>query len=137
MVGDRKALKKSKLSKLLSLAIVLPVGLVLVTFFVQNRHDVGLSFWPLPLRLEIPLAAVIVGTLVVGVVWGGLASWLASGGGRRRGRDAARRAEQAEAETRRLKDQIARLEAEAREVKAAARATPAETPPALPPADAA
>jgi len=131
-------LKKSKLTKILSLAVVLPVGVVMVTFAVVNRHAVSLDFWPLNQSLDVPLSAVLMGTLMIGVAWGGIASWLAAGAARWRAREATRRAERAEAENRGLKDRVSRLEAEVQ----GAKATPAdvregEARAALPPADAA
>lgn len=111
-------MKKTKVAKFLSLLVVLPAGLVLVTFAVVNRHAAAIDFWPLPFKVDAPLSVVLMIALVAGVIWGGAASWLASGVTRRRGREAARRAEQSDDEARRLKERVARLEAQIRDAKA-------------------
>ncbi len=130
-------MKKTKLTKVLTLVIVAPVGLLLVNFSVINRHQVLVDFWPLPSSLHIPLSAIILGALVIGVIWGGLASWFAAGTGRRRARDAARRADSAEAEARQLKDRVSRLETEVQGAKKTETADNTRPVPALPPANAA
>ena len=128
-------MKKSKVAKALSLMLVLPAGLVLITFAVVNRGPITIDFWPLPMDMQAPLSAMLLLSLIVGVIWGGVASWLAAGTGRRRARDNAQRANQAESESRDLKSRVARLETEVRDAKAPAK-TPSG-PPALPPANAA
>ena len=128
-------MKKLKVAKVLSLVLVLPAGMVLVTFAVVNRGPVTIDFWPLPMDMQAPLSAMIMLSLIVGVIWGGVASWLAAGTGRKRARDTTQRANQAESESRDLKNRVARLESEIRDAK-----TPSKTPdgpPALPPANAA
>lgn len=131
-------MKKTKVKKILFLLVALPAGLVLVAFAVVNRHAAVIDFWPLPFKVDAPLSAALMIVLVAGVVWGGAASWLASGAGRRRGREAARRAEWLDSEARRLRERVTRLEAEAREAKARSEGDAAvEPPPALPPANAA
>jgi len=131
-------LKKTKLFKALSLAVIAPVGIVLVTFSVVNRHDVPINFWPLPERVQLPLSAVVLTTLIVGVIWGGIAAWLAAGAVRRRSREAARRTDAAETEARQLKDRVSRLEADIRDTKTAEAGHLENTAaPALPPANAA
>ena len=51
-------------------------------------------------------------SLVLGVVWGSVASWLTAGARRRRAREVSRRADQAEAEIAALKDRVRLLETE-------------------------
>ena len=126
-----------KLAKACSLAIVIPVALVLVTFFVQNRHDVLLSFWPLSLRIHVPLATIMLGMLMIGVTWGGLAAWITAGKSRRRGREALRRTNQAEVTNRLLKEQVSRLEKNAQELNAANAPNVVEPSLILPPTNAA
>ena len=58
--------------------------MVLVTFAVVNRGPVTIDFWPLPMDMQAPLSAMIMLSLIVGVIWGGVASWLAAGTGRKR-----------------------------------------------------
>ena len=102
-------MKKSKVAKALSLLLVLPAGLALVTFTVVNRGPVIIDFWPLPTDMQAPLSAIILLSLIVGVFWGGVASWLAAGTARNHAREIAKRAEQSEAQSRELKDRVARL----------------------------
>ena len=129
-------MKKSKVARALSLLLVLPAGLVLVTFTVVNRGPVIIDFWPLPTDMQAPLSAVILLSLITGVIWGGVASWLAAGTARNHAREIAKRAEQAEAQSQDLKDRVARLESEVREPKAPSIAAETPTnPSALPPAN--
>jgi len=131
-------LKKLKVAKVLSLVLVLPAGMVLVTLAVVNRGPVTIDFWPLPMDMQAPLSAMIMLSLIVGVIWGGVASWLAAGTGRKRARDTVQRANRAESETRDLKNRVARLESEVRDTKASAKTSNTPVgPPALPPANAA
>ena len=131
-------MKKSKVTKILSLFLVLPAGLALVTFAAVNRGLVTIDFWPLSVVMQAPLSAVIVLLLIIGVIWGGVASWLAAGSGRKRARDTAKRAEQAETESQDLKNRLAGLKSEICDAKASIKTvkTPAG-PPALPPVNAA
>jgi outer membrane murein-binding lipoprotein Lpp len=85
--------------------------------------------------MQAPLSAMIMLSLIVGVIWGGVASWLAAGTGRKRARDTVQRANQAESESRDLKNRVARLESEVRDAKAPSKTSAG--PPALPPANAA
>ena len=50
-------MKKLKVAKVLSLVLVLPAGMVLVTFAVVNRGPVTIDFWPLPIDMQAPLSA--------------------------------------------------------------------------------
>lgn len=131
-------MKKLKVAKVLSLLLVLPAGMVLVAFAVVNRGPVTIDFWPLPMDMQAPLSAMIMLSLIVGVIWGGVASWLAAGTGRKRARDTVQRANRAESESRDLKNRVARLESEVRDTKASAKTTNTPVgPPARPPAKAA
>ena len=57
--------------------------ILLTVFAVENRHAVVV--WPLPDDVPVPLAVVIVATLVLGFLAGELAAWI---GGRRWRREA-------------------------------------------------
>ena len=106
-----------------------------MAFAVVNRGPIIIDFWPLPVDMQAPLSAVILLSLIVGVIWGGVASWLAAGTDRKRARDSAQRADQAESESRELKNRVASLESDVRGGKALAKTT--ADPSALPPANAA
>lgn len=64
--------------------VLVPLAILLVLFSVANRAPVRVSLDPIsrdaPLfSVELPLFAVILATLAVGVLIGGLATWLAQG----------------------------------------------------------
>jgi len=126
-------LKNSLFVKVPSFIALVLVGGAMIVFSVVNRHTVRLDFWPLDLAPDVRLFAVVLGVLTIGVLWGGIAAWLAGTAPRRRGRDAGRRAEAAETEVRALKQRISRVEGELSELRRASKISL----PALPPADAA
>lgn len=76
--------------------------MVAVVFTIANRELVTLDFWPFELSLRAPLFVVLLASLFVGLLIGGLAVWLSAGRTRRRGRQARRRVEQLERELARL-----------------------------------
>ena len=97
--------------------ILVPAGLVLVTFSVVNRHVVPLDFWPFPISMRLPLSVAIMLIFVIGVLWGGMVSWMSAFNSRREVRETKRKANQAEIQLRQLKDRIGALEAEVQETK--------------------
>jgi uncharacterized integral membrane protein len=77
--------------KFLKAAVLIPLGVILVVFAVANRHNVTVSFDPFnssdpALGFTLPLFAVIIAAVILGVVAGGGATWF----GQRRWRRAAR-----------------------------------------------
>jgi len=119
---------------------MLPLALVIIVFSLVNRGPVTMDFWPLPMIIDLPLFALVLVVLAIGVLWGGVGAWLAAGRARTRLRDATRRADSAESEIRHLEERNSRLQEELKEVRAqnsnAAHAASSAT--ALPaPADAA
>ena len=93
--------------------IFVPAGLVLVTFAVVNRHMVTLDFWPLPISMLLPFSVAIMLMIFIGVLWGGMMSWMSAFNSRREARETKRKANQAEIQIRQLKDRIRVLEVEA------------------------
>lgn len=63
--------------------ITLPFMLIAVVFAVNNMGPVALDLWPLAIQVAVPLYILVLGTLFVGFVVGGVATWLAAGGRRR------------------------------------------------------
>ena len=114
--------------------ISVPLALVIVVFSLTNRHAVTVDFWPFPLTLDIPLFVVILATLIVGVLWGGLAAWRAARQVRRRAREMSRRAEATEMEIRHLEEHNSRLQ---RDLNIARSEVSGADKKLLPPADAA
>ena len=97
--------------KFLTALIVIPLGLILVTFAVANRHFVTVSFDPFiandpSLSLTLPLFLLLILVAAIGVFVGGCAVWF----GQRRWRRAAR---QHEAEARAARAELADLRAQA------------------------
>lgn len=93
--------------RFLFLIVIVPVTALIVALAVANRREVLLSLDPLhadhpALSVSAPLFVIVFGALVLGLVIGGLASWLSQG----RWRRAARRAE---VEAARLRLENARL----------------------------
>ena len=89
--------------------ILLPVAIVVVLFAVANRAPVTFSFDPTrsasDLSVTLPLFALLLAALVVGVVVGGVASWLAQRKHRRGRRHHRREADRLRAEAERLRSQ--------------------------------
>jgi uncharacterized integral membrane protein len=111
------------LRKILSVLIGLPLALLLVLFAVANRQSVTVGFDPFSpeapaLSVSLPLFAIILISVMGGVLVGGVASWMRQSKWRR------------EAKVRRA--EVSRLEAETetarREAAAARMALPAPAP---------
>jgi uncharacterized integral membrane protein len=88
--------------------VLVPVALAIVLFSVANRASVQVSFDPISLdnpvlAYQVPLFAVVLLALALGVLIGGFASWIGQG----RHRKAARR-NRKEAETLRNETQMLR-----------------------------
>ena len=95
------------LRRLVSLLIAFPLGVLLVALAVSNRHAVQLVLDPFrpespALALELPFYAYILGALVLGVILGGVATWMSQSRWRRTARVQGQRAQRFEAEADRL-----------------------------------
>lgn len=95
------------LGRTLSVIVVLPLAVLLVTLAVANRHLVDINLDPFrpeapALVLTLPLYVVLLGTLIAGVILGGTATWW---GQRRHRREARKRG----AEARRWHEEADRL----------------------------
>lgn len=85
--------------------VLVPLALALVLFAIANRQVVKLSLDPVApesplLAFELPLYAIVMSALMLGVLIGGLASWLVQGkhrkGERNYRKEASRLREEAE-----------------------------------------
>jgi len=99
------------LRKIVAAIVLIPLALLIIAFAVANRHWVTVSFDPFTAEepaaaVQLPLFALIILVLIVGVLIGGLASWLRQG----KWRGAARRFER---ELAQLRGKLAALEGEA------------------------
>ncbi len=89
-------------------------ALLLILFAVSNRAPVELKLEPLPYVLDLPLYALLLGTLVLGFLLGAVAAFFASQRTRRRARRAEAEAARLEAALRQARAELdKRLAAEA------------------------
>ena len=98
----------------LSWIILFPLAVALIIVAVSNRDVVSVDLWPLPFAIEIPLFVLLFAALVIGVMWGGVATWVSGGAARKAARAKAREARRADNEIKNLKDQVSKLEADVR-----------------------
>lgn len=84
------------MKKLIKAIFLLPLAFVLIVFAIANRHLVKVSLDPLgspdqtALSLQAPLFVVLIGAAMVGVVAGGIVTWVSQARFRklaRQGRD--------------------------------------------------
>lgn len=98
--------------KFLTVLVVVPIGVIFLVFAIANRQMVTVSFDPFnannpAVGLTLPLFLVIIVMAILGVVAGGVATWV-------RQRHWRRAARQSEAETREARAELARLQVAAR-----------------------
>jgi len=91
--------------------VLVPVALVVVLFSVANRAPVRVSLDPfsrdLPtLSYDLPLFAVVLAAIFLGVLVGGLASWIAQGKHRKAARRGRREVEALRSETEALRSAV-------------------------------
>jgi uncharacterized integral membrane protein len=77
--------------KLLRTLLALIGVVLIVTFAVANRGPVGVSFWPLPFANTVPLYAILLIGVALGVLLGAIATWLSGHSRRVAYRDVRRR----------------------------------------------
>ncbi|WP_198662758.1 lipopolysaccharide assembly protein LapA domain-containing protein [Cohaesibacter intestini] len=80
------------IKRLFQLLILVPVGIVLVSLAVANRHNVHLALDPFSpeqpaLDFSVPLYVVMFGSLLVGILIGGFMAWMKQGRHRRTARE--------------------------------------------------
>jgi uncharacterized integral membrane protein len=95
------------LKRVVRLLIAFPVALLLITLAVANRHSARLILDPFrpespALAIEMPFYFFLFGALVVGVVLGGVATWLGQSHWRKSARQRAQDAMRWRAEADRL-----------------------------------
>ena len=79
------------LRRIIQILIVIPLAVLIIVFSVANRQPVTVSLDPFGgtepvLALSVPLFLIILVTLFVGVLIGGVAAWLSQGKWRKRAR---------------------------------------------------
>jgi len=97
------------LKKLLSVIFWVPVGVILITVAVSNRQIVTFSIDPVTridpfLSLSLPLYMLIFAAILFGIVFGGIAAWLAQGKWRKNARAMTSEATKWRAEAARLRE---------------------------------
>ncbi len=112
------------LRRIVAAIVLVPLAILIIAFAVANRHLVTVSFDPFSgnepvASVTLPLFALIIVLLIIGVLIGGFASWLRQG----KWRGSARRFER---ELQQLRGKIAALEGDAVKPRPAAEET---TPP--------
>ncbi len=97
--------------KFFTALLVIPLGIFFVIFAVANRHLVTVSFDPFnsatpTVAITLPLFVVIIAVAMLGVLAGGMATWVRQGRFRRAAR-------QHQAEARQARTQLADLRSQA------------------------
>ena len=103
---------------LLKAIVILPVALIVVLLAIANRAPVVFSLDPFErgapeFAFSVPLYALLLGALALGVLIGGTGSWLAAGRQRRKGRASRREVSRLQQETDRLRTNLAATRATA------------------------
>ena len=89
--------------KRFSWILTLPLIAVAAIFAIANRELTTVDLWPFEASPRLPLFVILLACLVVGLVVGGVATWLSAAPTRRRARQARRRVAELERETARLR----------------------------------
>jgi len=104
--------------KFLAWIVLLPATLVAIAFAVANRHEVAVSFDPLPFGFEVPLYLLALAFIFLGMLIGGVSTWAKALRWRRRVAEARRQLV-------RIEDQLGAERARAKQSAAVAVSAPA------------
>jgi uncharacterized integral membrane protein len=103
------------LRNVLRLVVIAPLAVIFLSFNMANRQNVVIAFDPfnstdaaLP-QIELPLYAVLIGAVMLGVLLGGVAVWLRQGRFRKAARDGKLATAALRAENDALRGQVATL----------------------------
>ena len=108
----------ARLARRLSWLISIPVTLITVIFAVWNRQSVTIDLFPLPFAPVLPAYLLVLGSLLIGFILGGLTAWVAA-------RPIRRRTRRLRAETDALAREVADLRAQKAYPAAGASVVPA------------
>lgn len=92
------AQRKSRIVKLIFWIVLLPIAVVLIAFAIGNRAPVTVRFDPLPFAIDMPLYAVGLIGIFIGLLSGGIMTWLRGGRWRKLARERQHDKEQLERE---------------------------------------
>ncbi|EJW09507.1 hypothetical protein A33M_1233 [Rhodovulum sp. PH10] len=103
----------------LAVIVLVPLAIVVVALALVNRHTVPVSLDPfsngdLANAVQVPMFLLVIGLLAVGVLIGGIATWLGQGRWRRTARRSQSELRQARAEIGDLKRRLNEVEDDAR-----------------------
>ena len=60
----------------LTLIFTIPLTIILVLFALVNRQGIEISLWPFPWSFTLPAFLLILGTLFIGFMLGGMTVWV-------------------------------------------------------------
>lgn len=108
------------MKKILAIIVLVPIAIIAIALSVANRHAVALSLDPFnstdpAVVISMPLFVLVFGAIAVGVLLGGVGTWLGQGRWRR--------------QTRKLRTELKGVQRETAQYRAAA-ASPATALPA-------
>jgi lysylphosphatidylglycerol synthetase-like protein (DUF2156 family) len=106
------------LKKILMWVISTFSAIFILIFCMANRSLVEIDIWPLPHRQKIQLFALLLVCIGIGILWGGVATWLSAGTSRKKIREAKRMVAMAELSARHAEERCCRLEQGLRDLKA-------------------
>lgn len=94
--------------RFLKMLIAIPAALAIVLFSIANRQSIRVSFDPFSREapavfVDVPMFAVVLAALAVGVLLGGIAAWFAQGRHRKAERQLKREVNRLSSETASLK----------------------------------
>lgn len=89
---------------------MVPVALAVISFSVNNRGSVTIDVWPAPFSVEVPVFAVVLVSILGGMIAGAIIAWFSGGRTRSKARMNARRAKSAEREATALREQASEAE---------------------------
>jgi len=99
------------LYKFFKYLILIPVAIIFVGFMISHRHPVLINFDPFnanaPLyAIELPLYLIMIGAIILGILFGGIADWISQGKYRKTARIEKKKNRELVRETEHLKDHI-------------------------------
>ncbi len=91
---------------------MVPVAVAVVTFSLNNRERIPVDIWPAPFTVDAPIFAIVLISILAGMMIGAVLAWLSGGRTRRRARVETRRAMTAERQAASLRDRLSEVESD-------------------------